>query len=142
MSHYQNILIAVDLSHESSQVLAKAVEIAHSAELSLVYVSEPLTYLYGGQFTVDMTGVEDELKKQAAASLAELGTAKKIPENRQHVLIGKPAVEIRKLAEDIKADLIVIGSHSRHGLGLLLGSTANGVLHGAPCDVLTIRIQE
>jgi len=38
------------------------------------------------------------------------------------------------------ADLIVVGSHGRHGLSLLLGSTANAVLHGAPCDVLAVRI--
>ena len=38
------------------------------------------------------------------------------------------------------ADLIVVGSHGRHGLALLLGSTANGVLHGATCDVLAVRV--
>lgn len=45
------------------------------------------------------------------------------------------------MAEEQKADLIVIGSHGRHGLGRLLGSTANGVLQGAPCDVLAVRIR-
>ena len=40
------------------------------------------------------------------------------------------------------ARLIVVGSHGRHGLALLLGSTANGVLHHAKCDVLAVRIQE
>ena len=39
--------------------------------------------------------------------------------------------------EDIR---IVVGSHGRHGLALLLGSTASGVLHGAKCDVLAVRI--
>ena len=38
------------------------------------------------------------------------------------------------------ADLIIVGSHGRHGLALLLGSTANGVLHGATCDVLAVRV--
>jgi universal stress protein A len=37
-------------------------------------------------------------------------------------------------------DLVVVGSHGRHGLSLLLGSTANGVLHGAGCDVLAVRV--
>ena len=40
------------------------------------------------------------------------------------------------------ADVIVVGSHGRHGLALLLGSTANGVLHGATCDVLAVRVGE
>jgi universal stress protein A len=34
----------------------------------------------------------------------------------------------------------VVGSHGRHGLALLLGSTANDVLHGAPCDVLAVKL--
>ncbi len=44
-------------------------------------------------------------------------------------------------AREHGADLIVVGSHGRHGLALLLGSTANAVLHGAPCDVLAVRIR-
>ncbi|MCP4009678.1 MAG: universal stress protein, partial [Proteobacteria bacterium] len=35
-----------------------------------------------------------------------------------------------------------LGSHGRHGLGLLLGSTANGVLHLAQCDVLAVRVRD
>jgi len=45
------------------------------------------------------------------------------------------------LAEKINADLIVLGTHGRHGLGLMLGSTANAVLHGAPCNVLTVMVR-
>jgi universal stress protein A len=45
------------------------------------------------------------------------------------------------MAEELGVDLIVMGTHGRHGLGLLLGSTATGVLHGCPCDVLTVRIK-
>jgi universal stress protein A len=37
-------------------------------------------------------------------------------------------------------DLVVVGSYGRHGLQLLLGSTANGVLHLAACDVLAVRV--
>ncbi|MGB1202845.1 MAG: universal stress protein [Alloalcanivorax venustensis] len=40
------------------------------------------------------------------------------------------------------ADLIVLGSHGKHGIRLLLGSTANAVLHRATCDVLAVRIPE
>jgi len=46
-------------------------------------------------------------------------------------------------AEIAGADLIIIGSHARTGVKrLMLGSTANAVLHGAPCDVLVVRIDE
>ena len=57
-------------------------------------------------------------------------------------VIGAPAPQIVDSAKDLGVDLIVVGSHGKHGLGLLLGSTANGILHHAHCDVLTIRIKD
>jgi len=51
-------------------------------------------------------------------------------------------LEITRYADDKQADLIVIGSHGRHGLQRLLGSTATPVLHNAKCDVLAVRIKE
>lgn len=45
------------------------------------------------------------------------------------------------MAEDESTDLIIVGSHGRHGLALLLGSTASGVLHHSPCDVLAVRLR-
>jgi nucleotide-binding universal stress UspA family protein len=54
--------------------------------------------------------------------------------------VGDPATEILKLAAEIRADLIVMGTHGRSGLGrLLLGSVAEGVLREAPCPVLTVH---
>ncbi len=58
----------------------------------------------------------------------------------QHILLGKPEVEIHAKAEELQSQLIVVGSHGRYGLALLMGSTANGVLHGASCDVLAVRV--
>ncbi|MEZ5528918.1 MAG: universal stress protein [Porticoccaceae bacterium] len=43
-------------------------------------------------------------------------------------------------AIDNNVDLIVVGSHGRHGLSLILGSTATGVLHGSQCDVLAVKV--
>jgi universal stress protein A len=63
-----------------------------------------------------------------------------IPEDHQHLIFGRPEAEIHRVAEELEADLIVVGSHGRHGLALLLGSTANGVLHGAKTDVLAVRV--
>ncbi len=59
-----------------------------------------------------------------------------------YVEIGPPKSKILEIAENIAADLIICGSHGRHGLSLLLGSTANAILHGAKCDVLTVRLPE
>ncbi|BBI62758.1 hypothetical protein HSBAA_40640 [Vreelandella sulfidaeris] len=51
-----------------------------------------------------------------------------------------PDTEIHRFAEEHGVDLIVVGSHGRHGFALLLGSTSTGVLHGAQCDVLAVRV--
>jgi universal stress protein A len=66
-----------------------------------------------------------------------------IPPDRVTVLYGRPAAEIQAQTEKLHADLVVVGSHGRHGLArVMLGSTANAVLHGAKCDVLTVRIRD
>ena len=61
---------------------------------------------------------------------------------RVYSVSGSPAIEIRRLAEEIDADAIVIGSHGRSGWKVMLGSTANKVLHGAKCDVLTVHVED
>lgn len=141
MSLYQHILVALDLTEESHQVLEKAIGIANGCDISLVHVIEPLAYAYGGDIPMDLTEVQSQLQQQAASQLSKLASAHSITTEDQHVLIGQPAGEIHRLAGEKNIDLIVLGSHGRSGLSLLLGSTANGVLHGAERDVLAVRIQ-
>lgn len=142
MAGYKNILVGLDLSEESSQVLERAAQIAadSGAQLSLAHIIEPLTFAYGGDIPMDLSEVQEQLQNQAKMQLGKAAANLNIPESRQHVVLGQPATEIHRLAEDSGCDLIVIGSHGRHGLALLLGSTANGVLHGAGCDVLAVRV--
>ena len=142
---YSTILVAVDLTEESSQVFEAANQIAtnNAATVHVVTVIKPLTQVYGG---LDMAPIasgsvsfEEEAVLQATSQLKSL--AGTLSEEQVHVVLGAPAQEIRELSEKIGADLIIVGSHGRHGLGLLLGSTANGVLHGVACDVLAVRVQ-
>jgi len=51
-----------------------------------------------------------------------------------------PGHGILRFAREQDIDLIVVGSHGRHGIDVLLGSTANAVLHRAHCDVLAVRV--
>ena len=99
---------------------------------------EPLpgySYAYLG-----IEDIEGQLIQEAAQSLLKLGDKLSVEKRDQHVEVGPTKTKILKIAETIQADLIVCGSHGRHGLSLLLGSTANAILHGAKCDVLTIRL--
>ena len=63
-----------------------------------------------------------------------------IPVSHTHVVVGAAADEIHAAAEKLGSDLIVIGTHGRSGMRLLLGSTANAVLHGVKTDVLAVKV--
>jgi len=57
-------------------------------------------------------------------------------------LLGSARTSVVAHAKKINADLIVVGEHGRHGLSLLLGSTADGIIHHSECDVLAVRANE
>ncbi len=142
MTSYNHILVGVDLSEESPKVIERAQSLAemNKAKVSITHIIEPLTFAYGGDIPMDLSEVQDQLQQQATIQLAKLAQAVNVPPERQHVVIGQPATEMHQLADQQQVDLIVVGSHGRHGLALLLGSTANAVLHGASCDVLAVRV--
>ncbi len=142
MGDYTRILAAIDLSEEAGEVATKAASLAttHNAQLHLVHVIEPLSYAYGGDIPIDFSTIQEEIQRQAETQLNALCNKLSIPLERLHLPLGRPEHEIHALAEQLGADLIVVGSHGRHGLALILGSTANGILHGAKCDVLAMRV--
>ena len=143
---YTQILVAIDLTEEADEVLAAARSVAdeQNAKLTSLTVVKPLAHVYGGLDMVPVTtgsiDFEKDAMKQAQEQLSEMSAEYKIKAEDTAARLGSPALEIRKLAEELGADLIVIGTHGRHGLGLLLGSTANAVLHGVHCDVLAVKI--
>ena len=142
MGGYRRIVLAVDLTEESNIVAERAQMLARAfdAELHLVHVIEPLSLAYGGDIPMDLSTVQDQIHEQAKSHLAEFAATLSVPAARQHLIFGRPESEIQRTAQAVNADVIVVGSHGRHGLALLLGSTANGVLHGARCDVLAVRV--
>jgi universal stress protein A len=142
MGDYNTILVAVDLSEEASEVAARASRIAtaQGAQLHVVHVIEPLSFAYGGDIPIDFSTIQDEIQQQAETQLHNLCKSLNVASDNLHIVLGRPEAEIHALADTLAADLIIVGSHGRHGLALLLGSTANGVLHGAKCDVLAMRV--
>jgi universal stress protein A len=144
MADYDRIMLAVDLTEESNFVAQRAMAIAKAfeAELHVVHVIEPLSLAYGGDIPMDLSSVQEQIHEQAKSHLAAFASNLGVPEDNQYLIFGRPESEIQRLAEAKGADVIVVGSHGRHGLALLLGSTANGVLHGATCDVLAVRVGE
>lgn len=146
MDSYKHILLAVDFFDQHQVVSDRAKDLAekYHAKLSVVHVVDtlPITdpaYEMMMPFDLDLTS---EFINSAKKKLAALAIQLNVSESDMHLETGSPKQEIIRIAEEMKADLIVIGSHGRHGLALLLGSTANGVLHYAACDVLAVRLQD
>lgn len=139
---YKHILFATDLTEDTEYLVEKvrAMQTSTGAKLSLVHVVEPLpgySYAYLG-----IEDIEGQLIQEAQQSMEKLGERFKVAKNNQFVEVGPTKTKILKIADEVNADLIMCGSHGRHGLSLLLGSTANAILHGAKCDVLTVRLPE
>jgi len=143
MANYQHVLLAVDISSDDAAVIDKALEVAshNDARLTLIHVVEYTGTLYAGDIPLpEDLDLDRRLADQAEEKLQALIKQRQLADVDYLVEIGVPKREIVRVAEDKGADLIVIGSHGRHGLQLLLGSTANGVLHQAKCDVLAVRV--
>lgn len=139
---YKQILFATDLTEDTAYLIEKVRMIRGytNAHLAVIHVVEPLpgySYAYLG-----IEDIEGQLIEEARQSMEKLGDKLSISKKDQFIEVGPTKTKILKIADDIHADLIICGSHGRHGLSLLLGSTANAILHGAKCDVLTVRLPE
>ena len=140
MDDYNTVLVPVDVFSDYSQILAKAMRVASEPKnVHLLYVAFPQTNVepYGLFLERDYS---QDVQEQAMTKLKDIAAINNIPDTNVNVEIGSPADEIHHLAEKLNADLIVIGTHGQSGLRLLLGSTANAVLHGVKRDVLAVKI--
>lgn len=150
MSKMRKVLIALDATDEAEEVLegATALDPRGAVEFQVITVIPPvlsgISGMDGATFAASwpLRDMEQTIAQETTRNIRERVAAFGIPPDRVVTRIGRPAVEIRAHAEKIGADTIVLGSHGRHGFtSMMLGSTANGVLHDAPCDVLTVRIE-
>ena len=139
---YNHILLATDLTDDTDFIINKVrgMQDYTGAKLSLVHVVEPMpgySYAYLG-----IEDIEGQLIDEARAALSKLATTLNVATANMFVEVGPTKSKILQVADNVNADLIICGSHGRHGLSLLLGSTANAILHSAKCDVMTIRLPE
>jgi universal stress protein A len=146
MGDYQHILLAVDYSGHDGTVARKAKALArkYRARLSIIHVLDniPMPDMpYGAVIPLDQDSGYDLLEAEKS-QLIQIADEAGVEQANRWLVWGVPHQEIVAAAEREKADLIVLGSHGRHGLVLLLGSTANSVLHDANCDVMAVRLQD
>lgn len=144
------VLAACDFTPLGSRVVIEAMRLctAHpGAELHIVSVAADHArgLLLPGQAAQVMSNVEaQEFARQHVALLIDDYLAQGNRISLEHVAVyvvgGNPSERIVGLASGLDVDLIVLGTHSRHGLErVLLGSVAQEVLRRAPCGVFVIR---
>ncbi|MBK7352740.1 MAG: universal stress protein [Nitrosomonas sp.] len=146
MTDYQHMLLAVEFSEQDQFVTLKAERLAtlFNAKLSIIHVLDNIPMpdtAYGTIIPLD-TDTMNELLEGEKKKLLNIGDQLGIHSDSLKLVWGKPEVEIIRIASQESVDLVIVGSHGRHGLALLLGSTASGVLHHAQCDVLAIRLED
>jgi universal stress protein A len=149
---YKHILFATELNETKSYIEDKvaAMQKLTQAKLSVIHVIEPIADIYyGGVYgvvpnldTFDSVNTTKTFQDRAKEVLQPLVKRLNLTEQSLHIPIGYTSEEILAFAEQQDVDLIITGSHGVHGLQLLLGSTANAILHGAKCDVLAVRYNE
>ena len=147
MIEYRKIVVPYDFSSHARLALTTALDLAHrlGADLHLVHVIHIPPYVYhGGVYGEVPPPIDTSTMRDAAfRSLAEV--ADEIPDAscrlEIHVVDGAGVAEtLQRAAEDLRADLIVMGTHGRTGLAhVFLGSVAERTLRRAPCPVLTVR---
>jgi universal stress protein A len=143
MEMYKKVLFATDFDEVGINAAHKAKKIAdeNNAKLYLVHVVEPIpAYAYPG--FAGFAEVEISIKEQAHSELNTIASKLGVEKESQFIEFGSTKQEVLRIAKELDVDLIVAGSHGKHGLALLLGSTANAILHGAECDVLIVRFAD
>lgn len=136
---FQRILFPTDFSHcgDAAMHLATALARDSGGTIIIAHVEEPPTVYGSGEMYYGMLDPSpDDLKRM----LNEVKPSDPAVACEYRLVTGDPSSAIVRLAEEEKADLIVLGTHGRTGLlHMLIGSTAEAIVRRATCPVLTFK---
>ncbi len=146
MNRYKHILLAADYTGHSEPVAWRAKDLAeqYQARLSIIHVLDDIPMpdtTYGTVISPDKDSNDERLESEKK-NLQKIADQLGVDNENRWLVWGNPAEEIIRISVRENVDLIVAGSHGRHGLALLLGSTANGLLHHAKCDLIAVRLED
>jgi nucleotide-binding universal stress UspA family protein len=141
-----SILVSIDFSKGSKKALQYAIPFARQFNAGIILLNVVQPHYVTGEFgAVDFPVFEADMQKNSAKQLSGLaakGVRGLVPV-KTVVRTGSPVNEIVDAAKELKADLIILSTHGRTGLGhVLLGSVAENVVRHASCPVLVVREHE
>ncbi|MFK7826636.1 MAG: universal stress protein [Oligoflexales bacterium] len=134
---YTNILIALELTGGfDEEILHKVSDMTKSYQghLHLVHIIEPV------HTPPPFLDVAENYEADVRKKMTELGTKFEIPKENQFVKVANIEDEIFDLIKLIKADLLVVGNHGRHGIqSLFKRNHTASLMRNAECDILAIK---
>jgi len=143
----RSILLPTDFSECARHAVPVAAGLARKlgARIVCLHVVEPVVPAVGWTPVAEplpMADISEQLETSAARELPKVGACEECAglEVEDVIAHGEAAAEIVRVARERGADLIVISSHGRTGLGrILFGSTAESVVRHAHCPVLVVK---
>lgn len=143
----QKIVLPTDFSGCANYALPYAASIARAtgATIICVHVVEPVVPAVGYTGLAEpmpIADISDQLEDSAERQLPKLAECEECEglKIEEVIVHGDAAAEIVRVAEEHEADLVVISSHGRTGLGrIIFGSTAEAVVRHATCPVLVVK---
>jgi nucleotide-binding universal stress UspA family protein len=142
---FQNILVPVDLSTQSTRSFKVALDVAkkHNSKITILTCLEldaSHHLYYEARPSSEQIKKQSKIVKKHFKMLESLAEKNNISIKSKILASGSAVNNIVTFAKSQKHDLVVIGSHGRTGFDkLLLGSVANGVSQKAKCPVLIVR---
>lgn len=146
MAAFKRVLVAVDLTPTSDSLLRRVLLICGEdvEKIDLVHVLR--SDLYSSGSVNQLPFADADLRRERDRALYRIRellrrNSLRIDPDRIHIRIGEPATEIKRLAFELHADLVIVGSHCRReGWVAVPGPTTNCVLQGIESDVMAVRI--
>jgi nucleotide-binding universal stress UspA family protein len=124
---YGRIVVGVAKTDSAKRAVDVAIDLAQRYEADLHLV---MAFDRGG------TSLDSPARKQAEAFLASIEAATPVPV-QLHAIPGDPADTVLMVADEVGADLVVVGNRGMQGAARrVLGSVPNSIAHGAGCSVL------
>ena len=144
---FTRIVVGTDGSETAGEAVRQAIDLAKlsGATLSIVSAYEPASHSKSDREKLDAPAdVQYEIGPREDINLVLDGAAASAKQEgievQTHPVEGNPAEAILRVAEETKADLIVVGNKGMTGARrFLLGSVPNNVSHHAPCSVIIVR---
>lgn len=135
---FKTIVVGLDGSEHAKHAISFAVELARrdDAKIVIAHIEEDIVGKGGGPIVANEDELKAEIDRQAE-ELSSQGVDTRVKTTT--VFLGGPAPAIMEIADEVDADLIVVGTRGHSALaGLLLGSVAQRLLHLAHQPILVV----